>query len=80
MRILSQQEFLRTPAGVDAQRELRLMVNSQSYDTNGSRNPEVGKGLTFVERHLNYMMKHPYVAPASYLANLRVMTRTSRFK
>ncbi len=80
MRILSQQEFLKTPAGVDAQRELRLMVDSPSYDTKGSYASQTGMGLTFVERHLNYLMKHPYVTPAAYLANLRVMTRTSRLK
>ncbi|HEX5744381.1 MAG TPA: hypothetical protein VFX84_02945 [Candidatus Saccharimonadales bacterium] len=78
MRVPSQQEFLRTPAGVHAQRELKHMVSSRSYDTDGSLDPQIGKGQTFVERHLNYLIKHPYVAPAAYLSNLRIMTRSRR--
>lgn len=78
MRIVSQQEFLKTPAGVDAQRELRLMINSPAYDTTGALGPLTSDGLTFMERHLNYLVKHPYVAPSAYISNLRTMTRVGR--
>lgn len=78
MRILSPQEFLKTPAGADAQRQLRRLVSSSSYDTNGSYDPGAGRGLTFVERHLDYLMKHPHVSPTAYLSNLRIMTKTGR--
>lgn len=78
MRILSQQEYLKTPAGIHAKRELQHLVNSSYYDTEGSHDPQVGSGLTFVERHLNYLMRHPYVSTAAYLSNLRVMTKTGR--
>jgi hypothetical protein len=51
------------------------MVSSSAYDTGGLYNPKLGGGLQFVERHIAYLMKHPYVSPAAYLSNLRVMTR-----
>lgn len=78
MRVLSQQEFLQTPAGVHAKQQLHHMVISPSYHTGGSRNPKKGQGLTFVERHLHYLMKHPYVSPDAYLSNLRIMTKAGR--
>ena len=78
MRALSPEEFLQTSVGANAQRELQLMVRSTSYHTNKSYNTQSGQGLVFVERHVNYLAKHPAVAPAVYLANLRVMTKLAR--
>jgi len=78
MRVPSRQEFLKDPVGIDAKRELQRMVSSLSYNTSGSCDPRVGKGLVFVERHLGYLIKHPYVSPQSYLTNLRVMTKVNR--
>ncbi len=78
MRIISRQEYLKTPAGVDAKLELQHMVNSPAYDTSGSRDPQIGKELTFVERHLKYLIRHPYVSAAAYISNLRVMTKSGR--
>ncbi len=78
MRILNRQEFLETSAGVHAKRELQHMVTSSSYDTGGSQDPLVGLTLTFVERHLNYLMRHPYVSTEAYLSNLRIMTKVKR--
>ncbi len=78
MRVLSRQEFLKTSAGVHARRELRSMVISSHYDTGGSYDPNHGKGLTFMDRHLEYLMKHPYVRTEAYLSNLRIMTRAGR--
>lgn len=78
MRILSRQEFLSTPAGADAKRELQLMVKSSVYDTVGSYDLLTGRELTFVQRHINYLIKHPHVSPSAYISNLRIMTKIGR--
>jgi hypothetical protein len=78
MRVPSQQEFLSTPAGVHARRELQAMVLNSSYRTDGSYDFPLGGGLTFEQRHLNYLVKHPYVSPVAYISNLKVMTKIKR--
>lgn len=78
MRVPSQQEFLKTPAGAQAKRDLRHMVISQIYDTSGTYDPQKGRGQIFVQRHLEYLIKHPYVSTSAYLSNLRVMTKVKR--
>lgn len=78
MRVLSRQEFLGTPAGAQAQRDLHNMVSSAYYDTGGTCDPKKGVGLVFVKRHMDYLMKHPQVSPKAYLSNLRVMTKAHR--
>ncbi len=78
MRALSRQEFIKTPAGIQAKRELQYMVNSSEYKTNIRHNPQISQASPFVERHMSYLAKHPFISPAAYLSNLRVMLKASR--
>ena len=78
MQIVTRKQFLETEAGALAKKELQLMVKSTTYNTHESYDVSVGRTLAFIDRHLNYLLKHPYVNPATYLSNLRVMTKLGR--
>lgn len=78
MRVVSRQEFLSSPVGIQAKRELQHMVNSSVYMTDEKHNPQIDHTSKFVERHISYLVKHPQVSPMAYLSNLRVMLKTSR--
>lgn len=78
MLIVTREQFLQTDSGALAQVELRRMVNSSAYNTRLSYDATVGRKLTFMDRHINYLVKHPAVNPIVYLSNLRVMTRIKR--
>jgi hypothetical protein len=78
MRAINRLEFLKSPVGVQAKRELQHMVNSSEYQTSERHNPQISHSSKFVERHISYLIKHPLVSPAAYLSNLRVMTKINR--
>ncbi|MDB5186350.1 MAG: hypothetical protein JWL85_873 [Candidatus Saccharibacteria bacterium] len=58
---------------------LRLMTQDikynteSSYSANGELYPD--NSISFVDKHLNYITKHPSIDPQHYLSNLRLMTR-----
>jgi hypothetical protein len=58
---------------------LRAMVDNShmntrsSYSANASLHPD--NQITFVEKHMTYLLDHPKVVPAQYLANLRLMIK-----
>lgn len=54
------------------------MVNSSVYNTRVAYDAAAGRKLAFLDRHINYLVKHPHISPVVYLANLRVMTRAKR--
>lgn len=78
MRIQNIEEFLKSPDGANAQKELKRIVASSSYNTSGSYNPGSGGGSVFIRRHLDYLLKHPQVSPDAYMSNLRIMTKINR--
>lgn len=75
MLISTRKQFLQTDAGASAKLELLRMLKSPAYDTHVSYDATVERNLTFIDRHLNYLVKHPYINPLVYLSNLRVMTK-----
>lgn len=78
MRDLNRQDFLNSPAGVQATRELQQMVSSSKYSTNEAYITQVNRTSKFVERHIDYLIKHPNVSPVAYVSNLRVMLKANR--
>jgi hypothetical protein len=78
MKFVTREQFLESEAGTHARLELQHMSNSADYDTLGMRANQRGDKENFVERHISYLVKHPDVSPAVYLANLRVMTKSKR--
>jgi hypothetical protein len=78
MRALTRREFLRSPAGIQAKRDLQHMVNSSVYKTDQRHNLQISRTSKFVERHITYLVEHPQVSPAAYLSNLRIMLKAGR--
>ena len=58
---------------------LKLMVDDNLYSTQSSyscRNDLYPDNLIpFVEKHLEYLRKHPNIDPNQYLSNLKLMTK-----
>ena len=78
MQILTREEFLQTDAGALAKAELQRMASSTDYGTATTYDAMAGRRLSFVNRHLNYLVKHPQVNAKAYLSNLRIMTKSKR--
>jgi hypothetical protein len=71
--------FFETEEGAQIERELRLMLEDDSYSTESSfsTNSDVypNNQMPFVDRHMHYISSHPAINPKHYIANLRLMTR-----
>lgn len=78
MQLLTREQFLQTDVGTSAVKELQRMTSSADYTTIKAYDPCVGHKQSFVDRHINYLVKHPHVSPLHYLSNLRVMTKVKR--
>lgn len=65
--------------GALIQKELRAMAADATYNTGSSYSTDSDAYsdhlIPFVDKHMRYLMVHPSVDPAHYLANLRLMTR-----
>ena len=65
--------------GILIQQELRAMVASAAYNTGASYSTDTSAFsdnlIPFVDKHMRYLISHPSVDTAHYLANLRLMTR-----
>lgn len=78
MQAITREQFLKTEIGLKTKTELQHMVKSASYNTREAYDATVGSRQTFINRHINYLVKHPGLSPAVYLSNLRVMTKVAR--
>lgn len=63
----------------ELERILRFMVADDRYITESSYSSNIAlypnHTISFVDRHIEYLHKHPTVDPHLYLANLKLMTR-----
>ena len=59
--------------------ELRTIAADVKYNTGSSYSADSSSYsdnlIPFVDKHMRYLILHPSVDPAHYLANLRLMTR-----
>lgn len=78
MQIVTREDFLQTEVGAAAQAELQRMVNSGAYTTVAAYDVAVGHKVAFIDRHINYLVKHPHITPTTYLSNLKIMARAKR--
>jgi len=68
-----------TEEGVETVAALKSMAADNAYNTgssysaNSTNHPD--NLISFVDKHVDYLKKHPAVDPSHYLANLRLMTR-----
>lgn len=59
--------------------ELQVLLKDKTYNTVPGYSIDTetypDHSVPFVEDHVNYLRKHPYVNPAHYLSNLRLMLK-----
>ncbi len=71
--------FFETEEGVEYIKRLKKMAIDSTFNTDSSysANSEMYPDnlIPFVNKHIDYLRKHPSLDPHQYLANLRLMTR-----
>ena len=71
--------FFDSIEGKDVKRTLQLMAEDNSYATKPSYSADTlqykNNMMPFVDKHMNYLSKHPNLDPYHYISNLRLMTR-----
>ena len=78
MQILTSEQFLETEKGTQARLGLQQLVDNPKYKTLTLYDATVGRKISFVDRHLSFLARHPYINADTYITNLKVMTRHSR--
>ena len=65
--------------GLQILEELKAMAKNVAYNTGSSYSTDTtaysDNLMPFVDKHMRYLIAHPSVDTAHYLANLRLMTR-----
>lgn len=75
----SQRKFLDSQEGQLLRQALSNMEKDAAYNTtssyisNGVKYP--GNNISFVDKHMLYLVEHPKMDPRQYLSNLKLMTR-----
>lgn len=72
---LGAKKFLSSDEGDLIRQELEGMMTNPQYNTTSTYSPASEGQLTFVDKHMDYLSKHPAVNRQHYLSNLRLMTR-----
>lgn len=71
--------FLSSLAGAEVRKSLVAMSESATYNTQATYSTDStlypDNLIPFVDKHMNYLSKHPATDPVQYLANLRLMTK-----
>ena len=75
---LHQRNFFATDAARRAKTDLKLMMVRPEFNTRVSFGTETESLLTFVDKHMLYLSKHPKVNPQQYISTLKLMTRINR--
>lgn len=68
----AQAKFYASEQCLEARRAFQALVVDSDYDTNSDY---FKTDVTFIERHLDYLSRHPGLELAGYLSNLKLMTR-----
>lgn len=73
-------DFFATETGVQARIDLQAMEENDCFNTpecytaNTLRYPK--NSMSFTEKHMDYLQKHPNLNSNQYIANLRLITRS----
>ena len=75
-------DFRTSEGGMRAIATLNVMVSDDSYVTEPSFIADSEKYpdnlIPFIDKHMNYLLSHPYINPDHYLSNLKLMSRLRR--
>lgn len=75
-----QKEFILTAVAADIKSQLLSMESDPTYITKATYSPLQDEAISFCDKHFTYISTHPAIKPNEYMANLRLMTRTTRSK
>jgi len=71
--------FLESEEGLEVACSLRRMMTDEAYNTTSTYSPNSvlypDHLVSFVDKHLSYLIAHPAITSQEYLSNLRLMTR-----
>ena len=73
-------DFFATDIGLQARIDLEAMESNDTFNTpecytaNTARYPK--NTMSFTEKHMDYLQKHPNLNSDQYIANLRLITRS----
>lgn len=74
--------FFTSPEGLEIVETLTVMAADATYNTRSSYSANStlypDNVMTFVDKHVNYLIKHPTMDPQQYISNLRLMTRVRK--
>lgn len=72
-------DFFDTDEGLVLKAKLVAIQTSDHYQTSASYSPNsavyADNLIPFVDKHVNYLLKHPQLDPEHYIANLQILTR-----
>lgn len=75
-------DFIHSAEGREIRTQLERMASDTSYNTSPSYNSNTevytDNLISFVDKHMVYLSKHPQVNPGLYVSNLRLKTRHLR--
>lgn len=73
-------DFFSSDVGVDARLQLVCMSDDPVYNTRATYTSDQSMYpnnlVPFVDKHMRYLSTHPQVEMQTYIANLRLMTRS----
>lgn len=71
----STKAFFESDEGIALKQQLLAMVASDDYNTTTTYSTQDENGLTFVQKHMNYMSQYADMNRQQYVSNLKLMTK-----
>lgn len=72
-------DFLESEEGIAIKQALQKMAADSAYNTKASYSADAERfpdgSMSFVDKHMDYLRRHPATDPQQYISNLRLMTR-----
>lgn len=68
-------DYFETDDGIEILHQLEAMCQSEEYITKDSYTPRFEHLISFLDKHQEYIRKHPNTDARQYVANLRLMYR-----
>lgn len=72
---VSKVDYFETSEGIEILDILQLMNESEEYITEDSYSPHSEDLITFINKHQDFIRKHPKTNAQHYVANLKIMCR-----
>jgi len=68
-------KFFDSDEAISLRKILVCMAESDEYNTRSMYSTLDKNGLTFVDKHMNYMSQYPNLNHSQYVLNLKLMTK-----